>query len=117
MNAQQFNDVTIGTPVVVYSFGIHYGRIAGKRPTVTIQGRTFADDDWPKVAIAAPDGTTREWNGIYRDVDINTAATDGRCHNAEPGSSRRFLDCSFFGKTSIFKATNLTVERRFVRCE
>ena len=46
MNAQQFNDITIGTPVIVYSFGVHYGRIAGKRPAVTIQGRTFTADDW-----------------------------------------------------------------------
>jgi hypothetical protein len=86
MNAQQFNDIAIGTPVIVYSFGIHYGRIAGKRPTVTIQGRTFTADDWLKVAITAPDGTTREWNGIYQDVEINAGATDGRCHNAEPGT-------------------------------
>jgi hypothetical protein len=49
MNAQQFNDIMIGTPVIVYSFGVHYGRIAGKRPTVTIQGRTFTADDWLKV--------------------------------------------------------------------
>ena len=83
MNAQQFNDITIGTPVIVYSFGVHYGRIAGKRPAVTIQGRTFTADDWLKVAIAAPDGTTREWNGIYQDVEINISATDGRCHNAD----------------------------------
>jgi hypothetical protein len=84
MNAQQFNDITIGTPVIVYSFGVHHGRIAGKRPAVTIQGRTFTADDWLKVAIAAPDGTTREWNGTYQDVEINTSATDGWCHNAEP---------------------------------
>jgi hypothetical protein len=70
MNAQQFNDITIGTPVIVHSFGVHYGRIAGKRPAVTIQGRTFTADDWLKVAIAAPDGTTREWNGTYQDVEI-----------------------------------------------
>jgi hypothetical protein len=86
MDIQQFNDITIGTPVIVYSFGTHYGRVAGKRPTVTIQGRTFAADDWLKVAIAAPDGTTREWNGTYEDVEINTYATDGCCHNAEPGT-------------------------------
>jgi hypothetical protein len=85
MNAQQFNDITIGTPVIVHSFGTHYGRIAGKRPTVTMQGRTFTADDWLKVAITAPDGTTREWNGTYEDVEIDTYATDGRCHNAEPG--------------------------------
>jgi hypothetical protein len=84
MDAKQFDDIAIGTPAIVYSFGIHYGRIAGKRPTVTIQGRTFTANDWLKVAIAAPDGTTREWNGIYQDVEINTGATDGRCHNAEP---------------------------------
>ncbi len=78
MSAQQFNDITIGTPVIVYSFGIHYGRIAGKRPTVTIQGRTFTADDWLKVAIAAPDGTTREWNGIYQDVEVNTSDYDAR---------------------------------------
>jgi hypothetical protein len=40
------------------------GSIAGKQG-----GRTFTADDWLKVAIAAPDGTTREWNGIYQDVD------------------------------------------------
>jgi hypothetical protein len=86
MNARQFNDIAVGTPVIVYSFGTHYGRIAGKRPTVTIQGRTFTADDWLKVAITAPDGTTREWNGTYEDVEINTYATDSRCHNAEPGT-------------------------------
>jgi hypothetical protein len=86
MNAQQFNAITIGTPVIVYSFGVHYGRIASKRPAIAIQGRTFTADDWLKVAIAAPDGTTREWNGVYQDVEINTSATDGRCHNAEPGT-------------------------------
>jgi hypothetical protein len=86
MNARQFNDIAVGAPVIVYSFGTHYGRIAGKRPTVTIQGRTFTADDWLKVAITAPDGTTREWNGTYEHVEINTYATDGRCHNAEPGT-------------------------------
>jgi len=70
VDAQQFEDISIGTPVIVYSFGTHYGRVAGKQPTVTIQGRTFAANDWLKVAIAAPDGTTREWNGAYEDVAI-----------------------------------------------
>jgi hypothetical protein len=100
MNAQQFNDITIGTPVIVYSFGIHYGRIAGKRPTVTVQGRTFIADDWLKVAITAPDGATREWNGTYEDVEINTGATDGRCHNAEPGTFNH--EC---GKPATFIGT------------
>jgi hypothetical protein len=38
MNAQRFNDITIGTPVIVYSFGIHYGRIAGKRRPSPFRG-------------------------------------------------------------------------------
>jgi hypothetical protein len=70
MNAQRFKDIAIGTPVIVYSFGTHYGRIASKRPTVTIQGRTFTADDWLKVVITAPDGAIREWNGTYEDVEI-----------------------------------------------
>ena len=39
MDIQQFNDIAIGTRVIVYSFGTHYGRVAGKQPVVTIQGR------------------------------------------------------------------------------
>lgn len=100
MNAKQFDVIAIGTPVIVYSFGIHYGRIAGKRPAVTIQERTFTADDWLKVAISAPDGTTREWNGTYEDVEINTGATDGHCHNAEPGTFNH--EC---GKPAVFIGT------------
>jgi hypothetical protein len=84
VDIQQFKDITIGTPVIVYSFGTHYGRVTGKQPIITIQGRTFPAETWLTVAIAAPDGTTREWNGTYEDVEINTYAIDGRCHNAEP---------------------------------
>jgi hypothetical protein len=86
VDIQQFKDIAIGTPVIVYSFGTHYGRVTGKQPIVTIQDRTFTAETWLKVAIAAPDGTTREWNGAYEDVAINTYATDGRCHTAEPGT-------------------------------
>ncbi len=86
MDEQQFKNIAVGTPVIVYSFGTHFGRVTGKQPVVTIQGRTFTADTWLKVAIVAPDGTVREWNGSYEDVAINTSATDGRCHNAEPGT-------------------------------
>ena len=113
MDIQQFKDIAIGTPVVVYSFGTHYGRIAGIRPVVTIQGRTFTAETWLKVAIAAPDGTTREWNGTYEDVAIYTYATDGRCHTTEPGASRRFQNYCFLGEIALCKATGLSVERRF----
>jgi hypothetical protein len=113
MDAQQFNDIAIGTPVTVYSFGIHHGRAASKHPIVTTQNRTFTADDWLKVAIAAPDETTREWNGAYEDVEINSYAMDGLCHNAEPGTSRRFQNRSILGQTALFKATRLSVERRF----
>jgi hypothetical protein len=113
MDAQQFNDIAIDTPVTVYSFGIHHGRVAGKHPIVTIQNRMFTADDWLKVAIAAPDGTTREWNGAYEDVEINSYAIDGLCHNAEPGTSRRFQNGSLFTEIAVFKATALPIERRF----
>jgi hypothetical protein len=69
VDIQQFKDIAIGTLVIVYSFGTHYGRVTGKQPVVTIQRRTFTAETWLKVAIAAPDGTTREWNGAYEDVD------------------------------------------------
>jgi hypothetical protein len=100
MDAQQFSDIAIGTPVTVYSFGIHHGRVAGKHPIVTIQNRTFTADDWLKVAIAAPDGTTREWNGAYEDVEINSYAMDGLCHNAEHGTFNH--EC---GKPATFIGT------------
>ena len=100
MNIQQFADITIGTPVIVYSFGIHYGRVTGKKPTVTIQNRTFTAESLLKVAIAAPDGATREWNGTYEDVEINTYATDRLCHNAEPGTFNH--EC---GKPATFIGT------------
>jgi hypothetical protein len=86
VDIEQFKDIAIGTPVIVYSFGTYHGRVAGKRPVVTIQGRTFTAETWLKIAIAVPDGTTTEWNGTYKDVAINTYATDGRCHNSEPGT-------------------------------
>jgi hypothetical protein len=70
VDIQQFKDIAIGTPVIVYSFGTHYGRVAGKRPAITIQGRTFTAETWLKVAITAPDGTMQEWNGTYEDVVI-----------------------------------------------
>jgi hypothetical protein len=69
VDIQRFKDIAIGTPVIVYSFGTHYGRVAGKRPVITIQDRTFTAETLLKVAIAAPDGTTREWNGTYEDVE------------------------------------------------
>jgi hypothetical protein len=87
MNAQQFNDIAIGTPVIVYSFGIHYARIAGKRPTVTIQGRTFTADDWLKVAITAPDGTTREWRAM-RVKGLPGPGEPGGWKRAVPRASR-----------------------------
>jgi hypothetical protein len=70
VDIQQFKDIAIGTPVIVYSFGTYYGRVTGKQPFVTVQGRTFIAETWLKVAVIAPDGTTQEWNGAYEDVAI-----------------------------------------------
>jgi hypothetical protein len=36
VDIQQFRDIAIGTPVIVYSFGTYYGRVTGKQPIVTI---------------------------------------------------------------------------------
>jgi hypothetical protein len=38
-----------------------------------------------------------EWNGTYEDIEINTYATDGWCHNAEPRTFNR--EC---GKPATF---------------
>jgi hypothetical protein len=100
VDIQQFKDIAIGTPVIVYSFGTHYGRVTGKQPVVTIQGRTFTAETWLKVDVITPDGTTQEWNGTYEDVAINTYAVDGRCHNAEPGTFNH--EC---GKPATFIGT------------
>jgi hypothetical protein len=100
LDIQQFKDIIIGTPVIVYSFGTYHGRVTGKRPVVTVQGRTFTAETWLKVAVTAPDGTTQEWNGAYEDVAINTYAIDGVCHNAEPGTFNH--EC---GKPATFIGT------------
>jgi hypothetical protein len=56
---QQFREIAIGTPVI-YSSGTYCGRVTGKQPVVTVQGRTFTAETWLKVAVTAPDGMTQE---------------------------------------------------------